>query len=346
MNTPGGRKPTFPILAWLAQAISALTAYFNTEHDSETDDPLGQYLTEDGEDYQLFVFPYQDASMLSVVGNVENVVELGYDPRDGTLHALVAKDGADTATIKATLPKGVQTIVTIRPHLMGLAVVSMEDGANFIEDRQFAAIVQQLIASGFVPAEGFNGRHTVDPKRIKAILVVTAIDMNEPSMEESFAQALTMDGETVRFVHFVYGRAVLVTDSRAIVTRRLSAEMFATIMDTGNIPMEYLLDSKKVGLDTPPITMISNGTRVIVGLADNETNIAVGVKPNGDIEVVKTTDNYGALVSLFADIAESQTGTAIVTKDGATSRVPLAALSGPFRRAAGISLENGNGATA
>lgn len=349
MTTPNGRKPTFSLLTWLLQALAPLTAYILGRRSDDGDDEsdgTDAYLGEDGDDYRCFAFPYTDASMLAVVGDIETVVAIGYDQEDNTLVAIVAKSGADTASIKATLGDDIKTIVSVRPHLMGVAFVSMEDGGQYTDDPRLAAIVQSLIASGFVPAEGFNSRHTTPPDRIEAIVMATAIDIEEPDFfDKPFAYGTKLDfnGESVRFLQIVFGRFVVVTDNVAIVTRRMSAQMLADLMESGIVKDEWVLDGNSVGLDAKPISLIGNGASTIIGL-NNGTNIAIGMHPDGSIEVAKTTDTYGVLVSLFARAAETMTGTAIVeNSDGTLGRMPLAALTPAFRATARITLQ-GNGA--
>lgn len=350
MTTPDGRKPTFPLLAWLLQALAPLTAYFLGKLDGddgdESDNGTDAYLVEDDDDYKVYVFPHTDASMLAAVGDVETVVAIGYDPADSTLVAIVAKPGTDTASIKASLGDDIKPIVAIRPHLMGTAFVSMEDGGQYEDDAKFAAIVKAMIASGFVPAEGFNSRHTVPPQKIEAVMMATAIDAREPDFFDKpfvYGQKLVFNGETVRFLQIVFGRFVVVTDTVAMVTRRMSAEMLADLMESGIVKDEWVLYGNSVGLDAAPISLIGNGASTIIGLSDHETNIAIDVSPNGSIEVVKITGTYGTLVSLFAKAAEMKTGTAIVeSSDGTLGRVSLAALSPAFRTTARITLE-GNG---
>ena len=259
--------------------------------------------------------------------------------------AIVAKPDVDTAQIDARLPDGVYPILTIRPTTNGIAAITAYKLDKLQADSRFAMAMQKLIASGFVPKEGFNGRHNVKVTDIKSGLINYAADIKAAGDEvKGIISMLKFDGYVVRFVVFAYGRMLVITDGGVTSTMRFNAKMFAEILASGVIPTDYAKLGTTVTFKAQPLTILGSGANTVVGLV-NGMNVAIQTQPSGKITVVTDPNAYGTLVSLFANIAEQDTDTAIALKDdGSTTRVPFAAMSERFRKAAGIGFSVGNSA--
>lgn len=338
-----GRKP-FPLLAWFLQAFAGIVDLFTSRKGEES---IADTIMDDNESYTRYAFPPEKAALAGLVADVETTVFLGYDTDDGSLVLVAAKPDVDTATIDFEVPKSVIEIRAMRPDLFGQVIVSMQNGGGFIESQNVVRIMKGLVAGGFLPVEGYNGRPIVTNTAIEAMTMPIALNTGKKKMGRfGLGTAMKLGGDTVRFASVHHGRVLLVTDKVAILTRRMNAMMLLEIVQqNGNIPDEYVYDAKKVGLDSPPLNVVKTGTGVVIGLCDEATNIAIGISPTGKFEVeMQVDDALGALTSLFASIAEQSTGTAIVTRDdGTLGRTPLAAFTPRFRQIAGIALE-GNGA--
>lgn len=324
-------------LVWLMAALANLLGFRRDD-----DAALETYKFDDTDEFDRYHFTHIDADLLSVVGNVESVSDLGYDPVEGTIVAIVAKPDVDTAQIDARLPDGVYPILTIRPTTNGVAAITAYKLDELQADSRFLLAMQKLIASGFVPGEAFNGRHNVKVTDIKSGLVNYAADIKAAGDKiKGIFSMLKFEGLVVRFVVFAYGRMLVITDAGVTSTIRMNAATFTKILASGVIPTEYAKLGTTVTFKAQPLTILGNGANTIVGLV-NKMNVAIKTQPSGKITVVTDPNAYGSLVSLFADIAEQKTDTAIAMKDdGTTTRVPFAVMSERFRQTAGIAFSNG-----
>ncbi|MBI2476560.1 hypothetical protein HYV72_00135 [Candidatus Uhrbacteria bacterium] len=332
------------LLAMLAGIANFLATFRFGARDEEK---LESYKTE-GDDYNLYTLPYDKTALAASFGDVETVTDMGWDPITHEMIVVVAKEGVDTASIKADFgDRELLNIATIRPTTMGVAAVSGEVDV-LRKETKFHQAIQGLIASGFVPAEGANFRHNLKPQEIRTLAIDTSANYADEDTKDT-AVELSFGKLAVRFLAFAYGRMVILTDGGAQITKRISAAMFLEIIrSNGKISDAYAKNGATVSFDSAPMSILGYGNRMIVGLNDGKTNVAIEITPGGRVTTSKDAGDYGALVSLYADVAEHQTETAITIKDGQLGRVPLAALPAQFRRTAGIALGtsgNGNGAS-